>query len=154
MHTVQNSMKDTGQFKICNGLLLRSKTAAFSSNLQRHISSLVRKLHYVYLTSANTVSEDSDGDGAITISGSPSSTSSQSIWMWKNTGQKHLKPDWGILIHLTRRNMYLTKNWIKRKLAAVFNSNLKNIKYSCKMEHLVNFPIYYSFSLHVVWIVF
>lgn len=72
-----------------------------SWNLTPTPSAIVRKLYYIYLTRANTVSEDSAGDGAITTSGSPSSTSSQSIWMWKNTGQKHLKTDWAILIHLT-----------------------------------------------------
>lgn len=46
--------------------------------------------------------------------------------------------------------MYFSKNWIKRKFAVVFNSNLKNIKYSCKMEHVMNLLIYCSFSLHVV----
>lgn len=35
--------------------------------------------NYTHLTSANTVSEDSDGDGAITTRGSPNNTSSQSI---------------------------------------------------------------------------
>lgn len=34
---------------------------------------------YTHLTSANTVSDDSDGDGAMTTRGSPNSTSSQSI---------------------------------------------------------------------------
>lgn len=46
--------------------------------------------------------------------------------------------------------MYLNKNWIKRKFAVVFNSHLKHIKYSCKMEHLMTLLIYCSFSLHVV----
>lgn len=39
-----------------------------------------------HLTNASTVSDDSAGDGAITTSASPSSTSSHNIWMWKNTG--------------------------------------------------------------------
>lgn len=43
-----------------------------------------------HLTNARTVSEDSAGEGAITTSASPSSTSSHSIWMWKKTGWKHL----------------------------------------------------------------
>lgn len=43
-----------------------------------------------HLTNANTVSEDSAGDGAMTTSASPSSTNSHSIWMWKKTGWKHL----------------------------------------------------------------
>lgn len=46
---------------------------------------------YTHLTSANTVSDDSDGDGAMTTRGSPNRTSSQSIWLWRKTGQKHLK---------------------------------------------------------------
>lgn len=43
-----------------------------------------------HLTSASTVSDDSAGEGAMTTSASPSSTSSHSIWMWKKTGKKHL----------------------------------------------------------------
>lgn len=112
------SAKSQGRNKLIWNLscfvTFRSNEVALSCNLKRPTWPLVGKPHYPYLTSANTVSEDSDGDGAITTSGSPSSTSSQSIWMWKNTGQKHLKTHGRILIHLTRIKMYLIKNWIKR----------------------------------------
>lgn len=101
MYSVQTFMKDTSKSGICNALSYRSNEGPLSWKLTLTPLVIVRKLYYIYLTRANTVSEDSAGDGAITTSGSPSSTSSQSIWMWKNTGQKHLKPHWGILIHLT-----------------------------------------------------
>lgn len=50
----------------------------------------VEKNPLTHLTNASTVSEDSAGDGAMTTRASPSNTNSQSIWMWKKTGWKHL----------------------------------------------------------------
>lgn len=46
---------------------------------------------FLYLTSASTTSEDRAGDGAMTTSGSPSSTSSQRSWTWIRTDWKHLQ---------------------------------------------------------------
>lgn len=43
-----------------------------------------------YLVRAITISEETVGDGAITTIGSPSNTSSHNIWIWINTGWKHL----------------------------------------------------------------
>lgn len=62
--------------------------------------------NYTHLTSANTVSEDSDGDGAMTTRGSPNSTSSHSIWLWRKTGQKHLKGVYTIEILLFIQSVF------------------------------------------------
>lgn len=43
-----------------------------------------------YLTRANTVSEETVGDGAMMTTGSPSSMSSQRTWRWIRTDWKHL----------------------------------------------------------------
>lgn len=49
------------------------------------------KLWTRYLVRARTISEETVGDGAMTISGSPSSESSHSICRWIRTDWKHLR---------------------------------------------------------------
>lgn len=74
-------MKEKANLKFVRLCYIQITPIAISCKQQWPTYSSVWQLHCIYLTSANTVSEDSDGDGAITTSGSPSSTSSQSIWM-------------------------------------------------------------------------
>lgn len=91
IYTMESFTKEKSNLKFIRFAIFRYTQVALSCHWQWLTWSFVWQLHYIYLTSASTVSEDSAGDGAMTTSGSPSSTSSQSIWMWKNTGQKHLK---------------------------------------------------------------